>query len=133
MITYIVLYDGSCGFCNYWVKWILKNDSKKQFFFAALQSNYGQTFLKSQQLSLTDLDTIYLLEKENPKKFYKKSNAVIKIAQTVGGIYSLAVIFKILPIFLRDVVYNMVAQYRKKIMGESCYLPTPDERKQFIN
>ena len=42
---YFVLYDGECGFCNFWVHWILKKDTKNNFLFASLQSDFGQQFL----------------------------------------------------------------------------------------
>jgi hypothetical protein len=28
----LYFYDGDCGFCNFWVQWILKNDKKDNFF-----------------------------------------------------------------------------------------------------
>jgi predicted DCC family thiol-disulfide oxidoreductase YuxK len=43
---HIVLYDGDCPMCNYWVNFILKRDDKNKFMFAALQSDFGQDFLK---------------------------------------------------------------------------------------
>ncbi len=43
---FYLFYDGDCGFCNFWVHWILKNDSKDQFLFASLQGKFGQEFLR---------------------------------------------------------------------------------------
>ncbi|WP_373710272.1 thiol-disulfide oxidoreductase DCC family protein, partial [Kaistella sp.] len=71
---YYVFYDGECGFCNFWVHWILKKDVKNQFLFASLQSEFGQQFLSERNLELKNLDTLYLWK---PEKYYlQKSQAV---------------------------------------------------------
>ena len=127
---YIVLYDGTCGFCNFWVKWILKNDDALQFKFASLQGQFGQQFLKSNQLPSDVFDTLYLVDNQN--NYQSKLDAVITIATTIGGVYQLAILLKILPLFIRNKIYDLIANNRKKLMGENCYLPTPEERKQFI-
>ncbi|SFI16954.1 thiol-disulfide oxidoreductase DCC family protein [Halpernia frigidisoli] len=127
---YVVFYDGDCGFCNFWVGWILKNDKKDQFLFSALQSEFGQKFLSERNLELKNLSTLYLF---SPGKFYlKKSAAVLKIATLLGGKYSLMEVFKIIPAFFSDKVYDLIAKNRQKIASAKCYLPTQDERKKFI-
>ena len=79
---YYVFYDGDCGFCNYWVQWILKNDRKDHFRFAALQSDFGQKFLKERRLESNEFNTIYLWK---PNEFYLlKSQAIVKIARILA-------------------------------------------------
>ncbi len=80
---YYVFYDGECGFCNYWVQWILQRDSKDQFLFASLQSQFGQQFLWQRGLDRKNLNTIYLWK---PESYYLiKSAAVAEIAKILGG------------------------------------------------
>ena len=127
---YVVFYDGDCGFCNFWVGWILQNDQKNEFLFSALQSDFGQKFLEDRDLEKHDLSTLYLF---SPGKFYlKKSEAVLKIAAILGGKYSLMGIFKIIPTFLSNAVYDLIAKNRQKMATAKCYLPTPAEREKFI-
>lgn len=128
---YHVLYDGECGFCNFWVEWILKNDSKDQFLFASLQSEFGQQFLKERNLNTTEFSTLYLWK---PESFYlTKSDAVFKIAGIIGGKYKLLSYLSVLPAFVRNPFYDLVAKNRKKLVAEQCYMPTPEERKKFIS
>lgn len=125
-----VFYDGDCGFCNFWVQWILKNDKKDQFLFASLQGDFGQKFLRERNLPTQSFNTIYLWK---PEKFYlKKSNAIICIAENLGGIFSLSKILKIFPRFLGDFGYDLVAKNRKKLITENCLLPSEEQRKKFI-
>lgn len=127
---YYVLYDGDCGFCNFWVGWILKNDKENRFLFSALQSEFGQHFLTERGLEKNDLKTIYLYE---PGHFYlTKSSAALKIASILGGKYSFLSAFKFIPQFLRDKVYDVISANRQKLASAKCYLPTPEERQKFI-
>ncbi|GGP04667.1 membrane protein [Cloacibacterium rupense] len=127
---YYVFYDGDCGFCNFWVQWILENDKEDQYLFAALQSDFGQNFLKERSLKSDDFDTIYLWK---PNAFYlTKLDAILKIANTIGGIYYFANISKIFPKFIRNLGYDLIAKNRKKLMEQTCIIPTPEQRKKFV-
>lgn len=82
-MKYTVLYDGSCGFCNFWVKWILQRDKAGSFDFASLQGEFGRNFLRKNGLPEEDWDTLYLLGDDN--KFWRKSSAIIRICQVFRG------------------------------------------------
>ena len=128
---YYLFYDGECGFCNFWVEWILKNDHKDQFLFASLQSNFGQAFLKERGLNLNEFSTLYLWK---PEEFYlTKSDAVFKIAGIIGGKYKLLSYLSFLPKFLRNPFYDLISKNRQKLANQKCYMPTQEERAKFLN
>ncbi|MCF2217872.1 DCC1-like thiol-disulfide oxidoreductase family protein [Chryseobacterium sp. PS-8] len=130
MGKYIVFFDGDCGVCNFWVQWILKRDKKDRFLFASLQSDFGQQFLTERKLNTEVFNTLYLWK---PNHYYlEKSKAVLQIAHLLGGIYKFSAIGKIIPGFLSDQIYDAVSRNRMKLANQKCYLPTPDERKKFI-
>lgn len=127
---HIVFFDGDCGVCNFWVQWILERDKKNRFMFASLQSDFGQKFLSERGLNTKVFNTMYLWK---PNRYYlEKSRAVLKIADLLGGVYKLSAIGKIVPKFLSDKVYDKVSENRMKLANQKCYLPTPEERKKFI-
>ena len=128
---YHILYDGECGFCNFWVEWILKNDNKDQFLFASLQSNFGQEFLIERGLPKDQFNTLYLWK---PDSFYlTKSDAVFKIADIIGGKYKLLSYLSALPKIFRNPFYDLISKNRQKLASQKCYMPTPEERKKFLN
>lgn len=128
---YYVFYDGECGFCDFWVHWILKKDTKNNFLFSSLQSDFGQQFLSERNLELKNLNTLYLWK---PEKYYlQKSQAVFKISGIIGGSYQLLSYFHYLPTGLTDFFYDRVAANRKKLTTGSCEIPTEEERKKFIS
>ena len=57
----------------------------------------------------------------------------ITIAEKLGGIYSLASIFRIIPRFLRDGVYDCIARNRHRLIKNSCAILTPEQQKKFID
>ena len=126
-----VFYDGECGFCNFWVHWILKKDVQNNFLFASLQSDFGQQFLHERNRELKDLDTLYLWK---PEKYYlQKSQAVFKISEMIGGPYKLLSYLKFLPTAFGDFIYDRVAANRKKLPAGACEIPTAEERKKFVD
>lgn len=128
---YYVFYDGDCGFCNHWVKWIIKNDKKDQFRFSALQSNFGQQFLWQRNLDRNQFNTLYLWK---PNSFYLvKSEAVSKIAKILGGKHALLANLNFLPRFLSDSIYDKIAKNRDKLSSQKCFVPTEEERKKFVD
>ncbi len=128
---HIIFYDGDCGFCNQWVQWILKHDTKDDFLFASLQSEFGQTFLKERGLENKDFNTIYLWK---PNSFYLiKSQAVTKIVKILGKQYSLLAHLNVFPSFLGDKIYDAIAKKRHSLAPQQCVIPTEKDRKKFLS
>lgn len=127
---YYIFYDGDCGFCNYWVQWILEKDKKDEFLFSALQSEFGQHFLKERGLEQKQFNTLYLWR---PDSYYLvKSEAVIKIAEVLGGTYGFLTKLNIFPRFFTDQIYDLTARNRAKLSPKTCRIPTEEERRKFI-
>ena len=127
----IILFDGVCNLCNFWVNFVLKRDQKNLFLFAPLQSKAGQELLSKFNLSTTDFDTFILI---NGDSFQTKSDAAISIASNIVGWPKILLIGKIIPRFLRNFIYDLIANNRYKIFGkrESCRVPTTDEKERFL-
>ena len=127
----IILFDGVCNFCNYWVNFIIDRDIKNQFKFASLQSKKGIELLEKFNLPKDDFDSFILISN---KRVLKKSQAAFEIARHISGCLRLFVPIKILPTFLTDFVYDIIAKNRYKLFGkkEACRIPTLEERNRFL-
>lgn len=127
----IILFDGVCNFCNYWVNFIIDRDVENIFKFAALQSEKGHEILEKFNLSKDDFDSFILISND---KVYNKSVAALKIAGKLRGWPKLLVPFQILPPPVTDLLYGIIAKNRYKIFGkrEACRIPTPEERARFL-
>jgi predicted DCC family thiol-disulfide oxidoreductase YuxK len=127
----IILFDGVCNLCNGSVNFIIDRDSKNNFVFAPLQESRGQALQKQYGLPPEALDSVVLIKEG---KVYKKSTAALEIARQLNGWWKALYIFKIVPAFLRDLVYDLVAKNRYRWFGraDQCRLPTPELRARFV-
>ncbi len=127
----MVVFDGECAFCSRWVDFLLRFDRKDTFRFAARQSQSGIAFSRRAGLPETGVGSIVLVEGEF---VLLRSEAVLRMLKLLGFPFSLAGIFGIIPIFLRDAVYDAIARNRTKWFGKraACRTPVPAERHRFI-
>ena len=125
----IIFFDGVCGLCNKFVDFLIVRDKKQTFLFAPLQGLTAKQSLPT----IADMESVLLLDPSG--SLCDKSTAAIKILIRLGGIWKLAGIFFVVPKFIRDPVYSVIAKNRYKIFGkkESCRLPTPEERSRFLD
>ncbi|POY35998.1 thiol-disulfide oxidoreductase [Solitalea longa] len=128
----IVLFDGVCNLCNTTVQFIIKNDPKGKFKFAALQSAAGQEFLEKFNLQKQYLNTFILIENNTPRL---KSTGVCYVVKNLNGLFPLLFICILIPTFIRDWIYDLIAKNRYKWFGkqESCLIPSPELLSRFLN
>lgn len=126
----LILFDGYCHLCSRSVQLILKYDKKRQFLFSPLSSSIGEQIKKERAIPET-IDSIILIEAGN---HYTHADAILQIANQLGGIFLLANIAKILPHSWRNQLYRWVAAKRFRWFGKrtSCMLPTPEDKDRFI-
>ena len=127
----IIFFDGICNLCNGFVQFVITRDPKGQFKFAPLQSATARQLLPDSFFLSNKFDSVILLENG---KIYQESTAALRILRRLKGGWPLLYIFILLPSFLRDWVYKLVAKNRYHWFGqrESCMLPTPELKSRFI-
>ena len=127
----IVLFDGVCNFCNYWVNFIILRDTQNIFKFAALQSEKGRELLDKFNLPKDDFDSFILISNN---KILKKSLAAFEIAKSINGWPKIILPFKLLPTFFTDWIYSLAANNRYRIFGknDTCRIPKDEEKAKFL-
>lgn len=128
----IVLFDGVCNLCNKSVQFIIRHDKLDRFRFASLQGETGQAILKKHGLPPDQFNSFILAEGE---KVSLRSTGALRMLKLLGGGWSVLYVFIIVPPFIRDAVYNLVARYRYHWFGRkaSCMVPTPAIRHKFLD
>ncbi|MFD2583820.1 thiol-disulfide oxidoreductase DCC family protein [Pedobacter vanadiisoli] len=126
----VIFFDGVCNLCNSSVQFVIAHDKKDQFRFTPLQGDYAKEMLPEFNADQQKLNTILLLVNG---KLYTKSSAALRIARKLNGLIPLLYVFLIVPKFIRDWFYDMIAKNRYKWWGkqESCWLPTPELKSKF--
>ena len=125
----IVFYDGECGFCNRAVKYILKNDKSKSLFFASIQSEYSERLFQEKNWEPLKLNTFYLLE---DGMLFEKSKAALKVTRYFAFPQRLLTVFRIIPICLRDQVYDFIAIRRHHFSKGYCVVLNEEEKSRFM-
>ena len=127
----IILFDGICNFCDSAVNFLIRHDKKSRIRFAALQSQTGQQLLEQYNLSTTSFDTFVLIEKG---KTYTRSTAALRVCRLLPGGWPIFYGFIIVPAFMRDGLYKLVAQNRYRWFAKkaSCMIPDASVRQRFL-
>lgn len=113
----IMLFDGVCNLCNGGVKFVRGNDRKRNIRFEALQSEAGKKLLQRSGRAPDDISSVVLVEKD---RSYIKSEAVLKIMEYINLPFpQLALFLQFIPLFIRDFVYDNVADNRYSVFGRS--------------
>jgi len=126
----IILFDGVCNFCCASVQFIIARDPRGFFSFASQQSSAGKAMLAAAGLP-DAMDTFVLIEQGVA---YTRSAAALKVASRLTFPWPLCSVGWLVPGFLRDAVYRIIARNRYRWFGqkETCWVPTPEIRKRFI-
>jgi predicted DCC family thiol-disulfide oxidoreductase YuxK len=126
----ILFFDGICHLCNSYINFLIRLDSKKVMFYSPLQGQKAQGVLSDSQRS--DLKSIIYFKNG---KVLEKSSAVIESLFDVSACFFWIKILYVIPAFIRNVVYDLVAQNRYKLFGKSdlCRIPTAEERKYLLD
>lgn len=127
----IFLFDGLCNLCNGSVNFILKRDKVGKFKFASLQSEIGNKLYKQHNIDTNTVDSIILIK--NGKVFIK-SVAVFEILKDLPIGWRILRIGIILPKFIRDYLYDLIAKHRYRIFGkkDECPIPPKDIQDRFL-
>jgi predicted DCC family thiol-disulfide oxidoreductase YuxK len=128
---HLLLFDGVCTLCNASVDLVIRNDSKRRFRFASLQSEVGQQILQERGLSQSEFDSVIYLRQG---VLHTQSGAALRIAARLDGLWPLFAVFLLIPPILRDAVYGWIARNRYSWFGkrETCRVPTAEERSLFL-
>jgi predicted DCC family thiol-disulfide oxidoreductase YuxK len=111
----VILFDGICNLCNSSVRFILERDTKEQFLFSSLQSDASKKLLLHLNYKIRQMNSILLVENG---QIHEKSEAVLKISARLRFPWNLTNVFRIVPVALRDKIYDLVANNRYRWFGK---------------
>lgn len=127
----LILFDGVCNLCNNSITFVIKHDKSNVFLFAPLQSDTGKAIIKQFNIDTNTTDSILLYKNE---KIHSKSGAALRIASKLNFPYNLLSVFRIIPSFISNIVYDFIAKNRYKWFGKknSCMVPTRELQAKFL-
>ncbi|MBC2607416.1 DCC1-like thiol-disulfide oxidoreductase family protein [Pelagicoccus albus] len=126
----IIFFDGVCGFCDKTVNLLLKLDDRQALYFSPIQGEAAKEILPPERRENVDTISYY-----NGDRLFYRTDALLEVGKTLGGIWWLFYPLKVIPAEWRDVAYDWFAKRRYRFFGkmDSCRMPTPEERARFLD
>ena len=128
----IIFYDGFCNLCDGFVKTVINLDKNNFFLFAPLKGNHAKHLLKDTYIDSRKTDSVIFYDN---KEFSFKSKAVIEIFLSLKGFFYLFWFAKLIPSFVSNIVYDIVAKNRYVWFGKQakCIVPDKKIRSKFLD
>ena len=130
----VLFFDGVCGLCDGFVKFIAARDSKKRVKFASIQNH---TDWLEALGAPTDLSTMVLLQ---GNEVYVHSSGPLIAAALLDAPWCALSVGYLVPRPIRDAVYKFVAANRydwfgvvSPDIGARCAVPTDDFMSRFVD
>jgi predicted DCC family thiol-disulfide oxidoreductase YuxK len=133
----VVFYDGVCGLCDRFLRFLIRRDRQRRILFAPLQGTVARAVLGRRGRDPSDLDTMYAVaDWQGPsERVIARSRAVIHVVGQLDGAWPvLARLALLVPVPAADAVYRLIAKVRYRAFGrlESCPIPPPEWRDRFL-
>lgn len=129
----LYFFDGHCVLCSGFVGFCLERDPDGHLKFASAQSALGHRVLAALGLPQETLDrTILLLDGDEA---FVRSAAILRALRYLRGPVRWLRPLVLIPSFIRDPLYDLVARNRYRWFGRhpTCFVPTPQTRGRFID
>lgn len=126
----LIVFDGTCAWCNGWVRFLLQRDHRGVFVFASRQSAAAAAATEQLGVQLAEEHTLLVIEKG---RIRRRSDAVLYILERLGGGWKLFGVFRSVPAPVRDALYDRVATYRHRLAGANvCLRPEETAAGRFL-
>lgn len=113
----VLIYDGVCHLCHRGVKWVIKADKHAKIRFCCVQSKAAEPYLRLVGMDREDVLRRVLFV-EGPEAYYEGSTAALMVASYLPLPYSVLSSLLIIPVPLRDAVYDYIAKNRYDWFGK---------------
>ena len=127
----VTVMDAMCALCAKAARWIARNDQKGEFLIVPLQSDLGRKLMIDHDLDPEDPSSwLYLVD----GNAYSSAEAFLRVARRLGGVWSGAAVFHIVPRPIMDCGYRLIARNRIRWLGRAdlCNMPDPEVQKRLL-
>ena len=126
----VVFFDGECGLCNRFMRWLLARDRQRTLQFAQLQGTLAAAHLPPLANDEREWSVAYWDE----NGVHIESDAALLAIARIGGVWRCARWLRIVPRFIRDSIYRVIARNRIRWFGrvDACALISPEDRARIL-
>jgi len=123
--------DANCALCAKGARWIARSDTRREFKIIPLESELGAALMTHYGMDPHDPTSWLYLE---DGRAYNSLDAFMRVGRRLGGVWHVLSVGRILPKFLADSLYRLVARNRYRFFGRAdmCAMPDPDVRERLL-
>ena len=127
----IIVFDGECVLCSANAQFVLRHDHRHHFRLAAMQGAVGTSLYKRLGIDPRNPETMIVVEGDD---VHRDSDGVLAIYSALGWPWRALAIFYVVPRFIRDPLYRLIARNRYRLFGrrERCWVPTPEHMRYVL-
>ena len=127
----IIVFDAECVLCSTNARFVLRHDKAGHFRLASMQSPVGAELYRKHGVDPKDPSSMLVVEGDRMRR---DSDAVLSIYEGLGLPWRLLAIVRIIPAFLRDPVYRLVARNRYRLFGRraTCWVAPPEYKSRIL-
>lgn len=129
--TDLIVFDGECVLCSGFFRFMLARDSAARFRFATAQGPIGQALYQALGLPTDEFETNLVIV---DGVIYQKLDAFAAAMQALGGAWRIFGAVRVLPGWLKNPSYLIIARNRYRLFGryDSCMIPDASLRARFL-
>jgi len=121
----ILFFDGDCGLCDRFVRFLVARDRRERLHYAPLQGETARSVIPA--ATAASVDSVILLDEDG---LHVRSEAALRALARLGGAWRLIAGLRGVPRGLRDAVYDLVATNRYRWFGRARVCPLPGRAEQ---
>lgn len=127
----IILFDAECVLCSANARFVLSHDRTKRFRLASMQGEVGSALYRRFGIDPANPDSMIVVDGE---QMLRDSDAVLSIYAGLGWPWTVLSVFRVVPRFIRDPLYRLIARNRYRLFGkhDSCWLPAAEHRDRIL-
>ena len=127
----IILFDAECVLCSANAQFVLSHDKRRRFRLASMQGDVGSALYRRFGIDPANPDSIIVVDGD---RMVRDSDAVLSIYAEMGWPWRALSVFRLVPRFIRDPLYLLIARNRYRLFGkrDRCWLPAPEFRDRLL-
>lgn len=129
----ILVMDAGCALCSWGARLIARNDPGDRFRILPAQTERGRKLLAANGLDPEDPNSWLTLEPDG--SVLKASAAAVSVGRRLSGGWGWAAFAAgLIPPFLREPAYRLIARHRYRLFGRGdlCAAPSEELRKRLL-
>ncbi|UIK06461.1 thiol-disulfide oxidoreductase DCC family protein [Neorhizobium galegae] len=127
----IIVFDAMCVLCSANAQFVLRHDRAARFRLASMQGEVGAALYRRCGIDPENPETMIVVDGQS---VLRDSDAVLAIYDGLGWPWKALSIVRLVPRFIRDPLYRLIARNRYRIFGrrEACWLPSPEQARRIL-